>query len=259
MNRIRITRALAWGFAFLVLAGCMTAVAVAQTKTTVESGTGVAVSGNNFVVKDDNTGQLRNFTAPPGATAMVDGKQITVADLKPGMRLQRTTITTTTHRTVTSMRTVNGVVTQVNAPYVTFRRSDGEMKRVKVPNGTPFMIDGQKKTVFDLRPGTKFTATVVTEAPEVVVTSKRNTTGSGAPEPAPKPVIASVPAKIEETVLIEEAPAPKPVQMAEAAPAPAPEPKPAKLPKTGTPIVFIGIVGLSMSLAGLKMRLARRR
>ena len=257
MTRYRITRALVWSLAILALTGYFAAMAVAQQQTVVESGTVLSVSGNDVVVKMD-TGEVRHFTAQPGATAMVDGKQITVADLKPGMHLTRTTVTTTTNRTVKSVRTVPGTVWQVNAPYVIFTGADGKNKQVKVPDGTKFTIDGQQKTVFELRKGMKFVATVMTEAPETVVSSSRSTTGKGAP--APKPVIASVPAKIEDTVLIEEpAPAPAaPAEVAQAAPAPAAEPAPAKLPKTGTPLPLIGMLGVAMSLAGAGMRLLRR-
>ena len=117
-----------------------------------------------------------------------------------------------------SVRTVQGTVWQVNAPHVIFTGTDGKNKQVKVPEGTKFTIDGEEKTVFDLRKGMKFTATVVTEAAETVVSSTRSTTGSA--PPPPKPVIASVPAKLEGPMLIEEAPAPKPAQMAKATPPP---------------------------------------
>ena len=253
MNRSIIKRALSWGIATLLMAGCM-AVAIAQTTSTVERGEVLSVSGNDLLIKMD-TGEVRHFTARPGATATVDGKTLTVAELKPGMKLQRTITTSRVTRTVSSVRTVQGQVKQVNAPYVTFQRSDGEMRRVKVPDGSKFTIEGEKKTVFELRPGMKFTATVVTESPEVVVSESRSTTGAGAP--APKPVIAAVPPKIEETVLIEEpAPAPKPAPVAEAKAEPAPEPK---LPKTGSPMPFIGMLGFALSFAGLGMRKLRNR
>ena len=238
MNRHAITRALGWGFAILALAGCITVMAIAQQTATVERGEVVTVCGNEIVVKMD-TGEIRHFTAPPGATATVDGKQLTVAELQPGMKLQRTITTTTAQRTVKSFRTVQGTVWQVNAPYVIWTDAAGKNKQVKVPDGSKFTIEGEKKTVFELRKGMKFTATVMTEAPETVVSTSRSTTGTA--PPPPKPVIAAVPAKIESTVLIEEAPAPKTAAAAQAAPAaPASDAAagsaPAKLPKTGTPV-----------------------
>ncbi len=250
MTRYAITRALAWSFAILALAG----MAIAQQQTTqIERGEVVYVSGNDFVVKGEN-GEVRHFTAPPGATAVVDGKTITVADLKPGMKLQRVTTTTTVNRTVRSVRTVTGTIWQVNAPYVIFTGADGKNKQVKVPDGTKFTSGGEKKTVFELKKGMKFSATVVTDSPETVVSQQRSVTGTGAPPPPPAP-IAYIPPPAPEAPLVIEEPAPaRPVAQAE----PAPAPEPAKLPKTGTPLPLIGLLGFGMSAAGIAMRLFRR-
>ena len=260
MDRDAIRRALSLGRATLAGLGCVIAVGLAQQTTSVERGEVLAVSGNDIMVKMD-TGEVRHFTAPPGATANVDGKQITVQDLRTGMKLQRTTIATTTDRVVTSVRTTQGTVWQVNAPYVIFTGPDGKNKQVKVPEGTKFTIEGEPKTVFELRKGMKFIATIVTEAPETVVTLTRSTTGTA--PPPPKPVIAVVPAKLEGPMLIVEVPAPKPVQVAQATPPPVaapavPKPEPAQLPKTGSPLPMMGLLGLTLSLAGLGIRLTRK-
>jgi hypothetical protein len=256
MDRDVIRRALSSGLRTVAGLGCIMAVGLAQQSATVERGEVLGVSGNDIVVKMD-TGEVRHYTAPPGATANVDGKQITVADLRPGMKLQRTTITTTTDRPVRSVRTTQGTVWQVNAPYVIFTGTDGKNKQVKVPDGTKFTIGGEEKTVFDLKKGMKFTATIVTQSTETVASSTRSTTGTA--PPAPRPVVASVPAKLEGPMLIEEAPAPKPVQVAQSTPpASAPEPAPTKLPTTGSPLPMMGLLGLALSLTGFGMRLARK-
>ena len=182
MDRDIIRRALSLGLATFTALGCIIAVGLAQQTASVERGEVLAVNGNDIMVKMD-TGEVRHYTAPPGATANVDGKQITVTDLRPGMKLQRTTITTTTDRVVSSVRTTQGTVWQVNAPYVIFTGPDGKNKQVKVPDGTKFTIEGEEKTVFDLRKGMKFTATIVTQAPERVVSSTRSTTGTAPPPP----------------------------------------------------------------------------
>jgi len=252
MDRDAIRRYLSLGLATLAGLGCLTAVGLAQQTTSVERGTVLAVNGNEIMVRMD-TGVVRHYTAPPGATANVDGKQITVAELRPGMKLERTTITTTTDRVVQSVRTTKGTVWQVNAPYVIFTGPDGQNKQVKVPDGTKFTIDGEQKTVFDLRKGMKFTASIVTEAPETLVSSTRSTTGTA--PPPPKPVVASVPAKIEATILIAEAPPPKPVPVPQSTP---PEPAPEKLPKTGSPFQLMGLLGFTLSLTGFGIRLARK-
>src|SRR5215475_9654569 len=83
--------------------------------TQVRSGEVVYVSGNDLVVKTDD-GQVKHFTVPDDKTIDVDGKQLTVHDLTPGMRLTRTITTTSTPKTVTTVRTINGKVWFVNPP-----------------------------------------------------------------------------------------------------------------------------------------------
>ena len=77
---------------------CMVPAAFAwaqQTETEVRRGEVVYVSGNDLVVKTE-AGQIKHFVVPEGATAVVDGKTLTVRDLKPGMKLTQTITTTET-------------------------------------------------------------------------------------------------------------------------------------------------------------------
>ena len=63
-------------------------------ETTVERGEVVYVSGNDLVVKMDD-GQIRNFSdVPESARVTVGGQQLSIHDLKPGMKLERTITTT---------------------------------------------------------------------------------------------------------------------------------------------------------------------
>jgi len=228
---------------------------VAEKKVTVERGEVVYVSGNEVVVKMEN-GEVRHVTVPDGATGTVDGKTVTVKDLKPGMKLQRTIVTTSTPKTVQTVRTGTGTVMAVQAPnYATVRFEDGEVQRYKIPKGTKFTIDGQQKTAFDLKPGMKITATRIVEAPVVEVSEQKAVTGT-APPPPPPPPPPDVP------IIIAEAPKPAPAPAAEPAPAPAPapaaEPAPTKLPKTGSMIPMVGLMGLLFSGASFGLRLLRR-
>jgi hypothetical protein len=229
--------------------------APASKQVQVERGEVVYVSGNNLVVKMEN-GEVRSVTVPDSARATVDGKELSIHELKPGMKLQRTITTTTTPKVVTTVRSVQGKVFHVNAPSsVILTLADGTNKQYKVPKGQKFMIGGEEKTVFDLKKGMNVTATVVTQVPETVVAQQRNVTGSAPPPPA-------TPA-MEGALLIEEAPAPKQVASAApaAAPAPAaaaPEPAPSTLPKTASPVPLIGLLGLLSLAAGLGLRALRR-
>ena len=221
---------------------------LASKQFQVERGEVIYVSGNDIVVRMEN-GEVRHATVPDSARATVDGKELSVHELKPGMKLQRTIVTTTTPRFVTTIRTVQGKVFHVNAPgTVILTLADNTNKQYKVPKDQKFMIDGQEKTVFDLRKGMNVSATVVTQVPETVVAQQRKVTGSAPPPPATP--------QIEGALLIEEAPLPAPKQVASAAPAPEPAPK--KLPKTGSELPLIGLLGLLCSSLSIGMRMLRR-
>jgi len=229
----------------------------------VERAEVVYVSGNELVVKMD-TGELRELTVPDTARAMVDGKEVTVHDLKPGMKLQRTITTTQTPKKVTTVRTVSGIVFAINAPNTLILRfPDGSPnKQYKIPKDQVFMVDGVKRTAFEVRPGTPISATVVTTAEEVGTSEQRVTTGT-----APPPVAARPATPPQQPVLLIEAPAPAPVPIAAAAPAPpprpapapAPEPPPTTLPKTASPVPFVGLAGLFLCVTSLAFRARQKQ
>ena len=252
----RLVSLLGAGIVCLVFAVAMLAQETSKTETKagpaskkvqVKRGEVVYVSGNELVVKMEN-GEVRHFpNIPESARATVDGKELSIHELKPGMKLQRTITTTTTPRTVTTVRTVTGKVWQVSPPNsVILTLADGSNKQYKIPKGQKFMIDGQEKTAFDLKKGMNVSATAVTAVPETVVAEQRRTTGS-APPPPPTPALQGA--------LLIEAPAPAPAAVAAAAP----EPPPATLPKTGSALPMIGLLGLLCSGLSVGMRMLRRR
>lgn len=87
----------------------------ASVETEVHSGQVVYVSGNDVVMKMDN-GELNHFNVPDSFHFDIDGKDMTVRDLTPGMRLSCTITTTTTPKTIQTVRNVNGTVWSVNPP-----------------------------------------------------------------------------------------------------------------------------------------------
>ena len=118
---IRSGRVLTIGTVCIVFA--LSAGAQVQTKTSiregqskevvrVEHGEVLAVEGNDLIVRMAD-GSIRHFeNIPESAKATVDGKQLGIHDLKPGMKLQRTITTTTTPLIITT-ETVTGKVWQV--------------------------------------------------------------------------------------------------------------------------------------------------
>lgn len=247
----------------IALLGVVSLSVSAQTSDQVEVRRGrvVYVSGQDLVVKLED-GTVKHLVVPNDVVFNIDGKQLRVQDLKPGMQLTQTITTTTTNKTVSNVRTVNATVWQVNAPYLIVTLPDGKNKQVKVPDGTKFTVDGEQKTVFDLRPGMKLSGTIVTKTPETLVSRVSSVSGTAPPPPKPAtPVMVGV-LLVEEVDMPAPPPAAKiaPTTMASAAaPSPAQEARPATLPKTASPVPLIGLLGVLSLSSGLLLRFARQR
>jgi hypothetical protein len=187
------------GTGFLYITLSFTANAQVKTETTVEEGLAlqtvkietaevVYISGNDLIVKTDDGG-LRHFpNVPNDKTVTVAGKELTIHDLKPGMKLQRTTITTTTPRMITTVRSVTGRVWRVSPPNsVILSLEDGTNQAVSVPRGQRFMVNGQETDAWGLREGMNVSATAITETPETVVSQEVKRTGTMPPPKAEPP------------------------------------------------------------------------
>jgi RNase P/RNase MRP subunit p29 len=227
-----------------------TTAAGAATKTVkVERGEVVYVSGNNVVIKAED-GTLRHFdNVPDSVTVTVDGKQLNVHQLAPGMKIERQTITTTTPKMITTVKTVTGTVWYVNPPSsVILTMENGKNQEFKIPKGQKFTVDGQVTDAFGLRKGMKVDAQQVIEQPETVVAQEVKRTGIAPPPPppAPKPDVPIL-------VLVVPVEQPAPVETAAAAP----ESAPTKLPKTGSYLPLIGLLGALSIALGLVLKAIR--
>jgi hypothetical protein len=202
----------------------------ATVTTQVKSAQIVYVSGNDVVVKMDDDGQVKHVVVPDSAKITVDGKELTVHDLQPGMHVTKTITSTSTPRTITTVRTVKGKVWYVNPPTsVILTLPDGTNKQYTSSKGQKFLMsDGKMHDLFDIHKGDVISATAITESPEVDVTTTSSATGTAPPPPPPPDV---TPAPI--TALLIEAPAPAPQEVAQAT-----------LPKTGSTIPLLGLLGL---------------
>jgi hypothetical protein len=209
-------------------------------ETTVERGEVVVVEGNDLVVKMED-GTIRHFAnVPESARATVDGQQLGIHDLKPGMKLQRTLTVTTTPQTITTVQTVTGKVWHINPPNsVILTLEDGTNQQFKIPKGQKFTVDGQETDAWGLKKGMKVSATKIVEVPATEVEHQRQVTGSMPPPPPPPP-------------------ADQPILIAMAAPEPAPAaPVPTELPKTGSQVPLIGLLGSFALLCSFGLRAIR--
>jgi len=246
--RFTLPAAIIFCLYFVVGAGAQVKTDTASTsgqptvETQVERGEVVTVNGNDLIVKMDD-GTLRHFAnVPESAKVMVDGKELGVHDLKPGMKLERTITTTTTPKTITTTQTVTGTVTHIMAPNnVTLRLEDGTTERFNIPKGQKFTVDGQETDAFGLRKGMKVSATKVVEEPQTVVDQQKQVTGSMPPPPPP-------PAADQPILIAAQPKAPAAVAKAE-------EPK--NLPNTASPLPLLGLLSLLSLTSGLGLGLRR--
>lgn len=138
-------------------------------ETTVKNAQVVYVEGNDLILKLEN-GKIEHMVVPANEKFSVDGREATVHDLKSGSRLTQTITTTTTPRYVQTVQVIKGKVWHVSAPSsVIVSLPDGKNHHFRVPAHATFTVNGQPKTVFDLRKGMTFEATIVTDSPESVV------------------------------------------------------------------------------------------
>jgi len=246
----------------LCIAFALTAFGQVQTNTSaavagdptksikVERGTVVYVSGNSCVIKAED-GTLRHFdNVPESVTVTVDGKQLNIHQIQPGMVIEKQTITTSTPRMITTVQTVTGTVWQVSPPTsVILTLENGKNQKFTIPKGQKFTVNGQETDAFGLKKGMKIDAQKIVEQPETVVTQQIKRTGiAPPPPPAPKsdvPMLVAV-----------ERPAAPPVEVAAA------EPAPKQLPKTASDLPLIGLLGLlfcgvSLSVTTVRSVLAR--
>jgi LPXTG-motif cell wall-anchored protein len=201
----------------------------------------VMVDGNDVILKMED-GSIRHIAnVSDSARATVDGREIGIHELKPGMKLQKTITTTTTPKMITTTQQVTGKVFHVNPPLkVILTLDDGTNQEFTIPKGQKFMVNGQQTDAWGLKKGQIVTATKVVEEPVTEVQQHAKLTGS-MPPPPPAP------------------PANQPILVAVAAPAPAPAAaapvQQAELPKTGSDLPLTALLGLlSMaSAAGVKL------
>jgi len=149
--------------------------AQAQTTTSSETKTFevLAVTGNTLDVRlPEGT---REITVPDDFRFTVDGQQLSVHQLKVGMKgtATITTRTTTTPVTVTEVR--NGTVVVRSSAGIIVRTDDGVKSFTQGEvdkRGVKIVRDGQPVQVSQLREGDKLSAVIITSMPPKVMTEQ---------------------------------------------------------------------------------------
>jgi LPXTG-motif cell wall-anchored protein len=204
-------------------------------KTEIKNFEVVSVEGNKVIVKGAEGS--KEVTVPEDMKLTVDGKQVTVHDLKPGMHGQALVTTTTTVVPVQVTEVKNGKVMKATGNSIIVRTdqgikmfSEGDVKE----RGVKIMRDGQPIALTDLHEGDNLTATIVTQRPPKVLTKREVEANMSAP------AAAHAPAASQESTSASAAGA-------------------RHLPKTASPLPLIGALGVGLLAAAITLTMRRRR
>jgi hypothetical protein len=232
---------------------CSTAVVSLAQQTTSSSETKtfevLAVDGNQLVVRlPEGT---RELTVPDDFRFTVNGQQLSVRELKAGMKGTAVITTRTTVTPVTVTEVKNGTVMQVAGSSIIVRTDEGFKSFTQGDidkRGVKIMRAGKPAQVSDFRTNDRLSATIITSKPPQVLTEKEvqatlaaapaatgGTGGTGGARPA-----AAAPAT----------PA-APGSAATAAPT-------RTLPKTASSWAAVGLVSVLSLAMGLALTVRRR-
>jgi hypothetical protein len=212
----------------------------------------VSVDGNKVVVQGAKGAQ--EITVPEDFRLTVDGKPVSVHELKPGMKGSATITTTTTVTPVVVTEVRNGEIMRVVGNSIVVRGpngirmfSEGDASK----RGVKIIRDGQPVEFTQLRVGDHLTATIVTEAPPKVMTQRQveaSLSGPPAAAAGASGAAAAPPAKGASTT-----------ETAAATPTATAGASPKRLPKTASALPFVGLLGAVSLTIGVVMSLRRRQ
>jgi hypothetical protein len=156
---------------------CSTAIVSRAQTTTSSSETKsfsvLAVDGNSLVVSLPEG--MKELTVPDDFRFTVNGKQMSVHELKVGMKGTATITTRTTVTPVTVTEVKQGKVIRASGASVTVQMADGfkEFTQGDVDKrGAKIMVRGKPVQIQDLHSGQVLTATIITQQPPHVLTQQ---------------------------------------------------------------------------------------
>ena len=143
----------------VALALAVAAAVSAQTTTEVKNGTIVSVGDKSIFIKEAS-GTMREFDVAEDFHATVDGKDVALKDLKPGMKITATVKTVTTPVVVQTTQLKNAKVLKTSGGLLFVRESDG-IHSYNIPAGFRFDIGGAKLRLEDLQANQHLNATII--------------------------------------------------------------------------------------------------
>lgn len=238
--------------------GLTSVAALAQQSTSSETKTFevLAVQGNQLVVSlPEGT---RELTVPDDFRFTINGQQLSVRDLKPGMKGTATITTRTTVTPVSVTQVKNGTVAYAAGGTIIVRTDEGVRSFTQGDvdkRGVKIMRAGKPAQVSDFRQGDRLSATIITSMPPKVLTEQevQATLASARPSsPASTGSAASTAPPASTASAASTAPA-APARSAGQAGAPA-----RTLPKTASPRELIQLATVLALTMGLALTIRRR-
>jgi LPXTG-motif cell wall-anchored protein len=212
-------------------------VATAQPPIEIKNGTILAVDGNRVVIRGPEG--VKEYIVSDDVQFNMGGKMLSVHDLKPGMPIAAKITTTQKPLQMTSTEIREAKVLHSIGSAFAVRTSDGQTKKFTAKDIEKRHIviykDGKQISPYDLKKGDNITATVVTEEEPQIITSQ------------------------ELELFVAQPPAPRPTRVAQVQrkPAPAPAPAPRELPKTGSRLPWLAVVGMIALAVGAGLTIRR--
>ena len=219
---------LAFGPAALAQAtGATTTESVAQKSRNI-SGVVETVAGNKVVLREADG--LHEYTPPAGFKFQLDGRDVGVDEIKPGMSINAVVTDKVITRRVTVTNIESGTVAQVAPGGIVLKDQNGDLKsynfKDKAGNDIYFVRDGKEVPLRSVKVGDRLSGTFVTTLPAQQISQRsavaRATEPSAAPEPA---VVAAA--------------------------------TPRALPKTASPLPLVGLLAALSAGIALTLRAAR--
>jgi len=186
----QIGRNLLASFAAIALASvAYVGQAFAQQKTVEETQTGPAkitvdtrdatvayIEGNHLVVRLAD-GSLEAIRIPPGERFNIEGQKLTLHELKTGMRLTDEIFTTEKPMMVKTVEITEGRVFYAGSSRLIIHTKEGEALDYKIPEWATIKINGQERSLHELKVGQTITATITTEEPMTVIDREKRSHG----------------------------------------------------------------------------------
>ena len=260
--------------AMLTMAVLIAAVALAAPPASaddlnIQNGTVVGVWDNTLVIRD-SSGVSRQFDVPPDFKVNIDGKPMTIKDLRPGMKITAAVKTVNTPVVVQSKELRDATYVKHAGGLVYVKEADG-IHSYNVPAGFRFWINGAGLRPDELQTNMKFNATIV-HTGKATGTSQE-LAGASASDEAAKAAAAKAAADkaaadraaadraAADRAAAERAAADRAAAeraAAEKAAADAAAAQPASLPKTASPVPMAGALGVLCLALGAAFTLRRK-